>query len=538
MDFLKELSCFDKQSGGILETKGFEMFKFSMMELLVVLGIILLMMGLLLPTVGPMMNRAQLNRVVTTIVGQLDIGYMKSLEKNSTTRVVFEYDPKGKNLTWTDMSLISGVSVNSLADEVLAKQKKEFDLNNDGVSAAYGNQEYLWIMVYGVHTVNIAHQSIPLIYDIKAAHPDNVVFGPLWMRRPISRVKDAMGNYVTTKMFLSSVKMDGINEYYYRPVINKGNYLRSTDEKRNNDFLRLMPLNGDRSVNLIVDAGADFDYSMSIGDSMAYAGPCVSTYEESVSLYTKADANSILSFSFGAIYFNDSLTRNSDDPASKYSANTRWFEALEGGQHDPSNINYGSNEDEDQFLDEGMSVSVDVYSQSVHSPKVRIPDSDVDPVVTSYNGYFDKIEDPFLKVSRIYEIGGKDKKGVMLRRVWGVEVGKFTKPVLLWSCDEIIRPGVSSGNAYFSSKLRLSTPFYFNIVFDQKNGYSGVSFSNSFGSAQVGKLYFQICDDDNKLTTMVEFSESSSKEGTLLELGFPTSPTDLQDIGYYQGVTK
>ena len=80
--------------------------------------------------------------------------------------------------------------------------------------------------------------------------------------------------------------------------------------------------------------------------------------------------------------------------------------------------------------------------------------------------------------------------------------------------------------------FRSSTPAYFSIVFDKKNG-SGVYFCNSFGSHQVGKLFFQISDDDNKLTTMIEFSDGVAKEGTLSDFGLNTSLVD-----YYQGVSK
>lgn len=75
------------------------MYKYSLLEMLTAMGIILLMMSLLLPTVAPMMNRAEMNKIVSSIIGQLEVGYINSLHKNDVIRVSFEYDPKGKNLT-------------------------------------------------------------------------------------------------------------------------------------------------------------------------------------------------------------------------------------------------------------------------------------------------------------------------------------------------------------------------------------------------------------------------------------------------------
>lgn len=487
------------------------MKKFSLMELLVVMGILLLMMSLLLPTVAPMLDRAELNKVVTTIIGQLDIGYAKSLEKSQVTRVSFNYDPKGKNLTRSDLSTMSKVPVLTSADEFVAMQSKDMDLNNDGVPAGYVGRQFFWLKLYlctdrNTFTKKSAIEALPV--------PSNNVIGPFWFRRPISRVKNVGGVFQPTKMYLNPIELEDGQVYYYRPHSNKGSYLGEE---------HLMPINGDGSFNLISDTGATINYSLTESEIQSYSGGCETTYFDSVALYSSANG---IPFPFNYGKTIDTFYKSLPKPEDReYQISTKWFDVLEGDNVDPNTVEYGLNEDEDGIIDEGMSVSVETYNQSELSPKVRLPVAlGKANEIKSYNGYFSAIPDNYLKIGREFYIGGKDRKGVMLRRVWGVLPGK-SQLVLLWSYNEIIRPAPPF------TKITLSTPFSFYIVFDQKNGFSGMSFGNSYGSEQVGKLFFQVCDDDNRLSSIVEFSDGSSKEGSLEDLGLTKS--DL--VGYYQG---
>jgi hypothetical protein len=138
-----------------------------------------------------------------------------------------------------------------------------------------------------------------------------------------------------------------------------------------------------------------------------------------------------------------------------------------------------------------------------------------------------------MKLGREYYIGGIDRKGVMLRRVWGTKPNKPLDKVLLWAFDKMVTPQ----GAFLNARNR-TVPFYFYITFDQKNG-SGMYFCNSYWSAQVGKLYFQVSDDDNKISSMIEFTDGIAKEGNLQEimnLGPNPNKATLDALDYYQGV--
>jgi hypothetical protein len=510
--------------------KGIKMKKFSLMELLVVIGILLLMMSLLLPVVGPMLNRAELNKTVTTIIGQLEVGHLKSLEKGQVTRVSFEYDPKGKSLSKTDVTTITGMSATTDSDEFLARQSylanREFDINNDGVAGGYTNRQFFWMKFYLCPETFINGgpkngKTEPFVKDIKDALGNNLAQGPFWMRRPISRVKNNAGNFVPTKMNAFSMRV--VDEfgavYYYRPVKNDGLDFGG-DEK-------LMQIEADGTFYLINDNGSILPYNLTIPDIKTYAGGCNSTYDNSVAIY-KSKNGYRYTFLFGAAI--DAYYLGKPPAEQNYDISTEWFDIFEGDYVEAKSIDYGNNDDEDKLIDEGMSVSVEAYNQSGFAPAVRIPVGVGPNEISSYNIYFNSIEDNHLKLSREYFIGGKDRKGVMLRRVWGEHPTKPGK-VLLWSFDKIITPGGNLAKA----NMRTS-PYYFYITFDQKNGDSGMSFCSSFGSVQVGKLYFQISDDDAKFLSIVEFSDGIAKEGNVTEMGFPNSKAGLDAIDFYQGI--
>lgn len=497
------------------------MKKFSLMELLVVMGILLLMMSLLLPAVGPMMNRADLNRVVTTIVGQLEVGYLKSLDKSQVTRVSFEYDPKGKNISKADVTTISGQVATSAADELAARQSSingmEFDINNDGISGGYVNKQFLWMKVY---LCRDDHLATPKLKDIKDLGGNLLYVGPYWMRRPVTRVKDTSGNFKPTQMKLKPIFNVGENRlFYYRPVINKGLDTEGDVE--------LMPTAIDGTCDLIRDTGAKMDYNLSVSEIKSYVGPLNNTYDDSVALF-KSKGGARYQFLYGAAVDAYYLAKPIGPPNQQlYSVTTEWFDVFEGDFVDTKELDYGFNDDEDKLVDEGMSISVEGYNQSGIAPPV-ILDSTKGIGGVHYRNYFNGIEDHNLKMGREYFVGGKDRKGVMLRRVWGVAPNKMNKE-LLWSFNEIIKPGGDMAN------VKMTTPYHFYIVFDQKNGVSGMSFGTNWGSAEVGKLYFQVSDDDNKLYTIIEFANGASKEGDLKEMGFPVSKAGLDALKYYQG---
>lgn len=486
------------------------------MELMVVMGILLLMMSLLLPVVGPMMNRAELNKIVSTIIGQLEVGNIKSLEFSQVTRVSFEFDPIGKNISKADVASITGLTINSDTDEIEARQSntpyREFDINNDGVVGGYCNQQSLWIKVY---LCPGNHRATPFLKDIVKmvdGTPVSVARGPFWLRRPISRMRDLNGNFKPTKLFLKPI-WDGGEEkwYYFRPLINDG-LDKNCSEK-------LMPTENDGTCYLINDTGAKLDYNLSASEIKNYTGGCVKTYNDSVAIYKSKESVRIQ-----FLYGKDIDEYFKDKPLPKdrvYQITTEWFDIFEGDIVDPKNLDYGANEDEDRLIDEGMSVSVATYNQSKVYPAVILRHD----LGMNYSIYFGGIEDNDCKIGREYFIGGKVKKGVMLRRVWGVYPGK-NKKVLLWSFNKIIKP---------ENKVRISTPYYFYIVFDQKNGESGMSFGTNYGAEQMGQLFFQISDDDNKLSTIISFSDGYAKEGNLQEMGFPSSKSGLDALDYYQG---
>lgn len=507
------------------------MRSFSLMELLVVIGILLLMMSLLLPVVGPMLNRAELNKTVTTIIGQLEVGHLKSLEKGQVTRVSFEYDPKGKGMTKSDVTAITGMSASTESDEFIARQSymlnREFDLNNDGVAGGYTNRQFFWIKAYLCPETFINGglrngKTEPFVKDIKDALGNNLAQGPFWLRRPLSRAKNLAGNFVPTKMNAFSMRV--VDEFgsvfYFRPVKNDGLDFGG-DEK-------LMQIDPDGTCFLINDNGTALQYNLSIPDIKAYTGGCNATYDNSVAVY-KSRNGYRYTFLYGAAV--DAYYLAKPTVAEQYyDVSTEWFDNFEGDYVEAKSIDYGYNDDEDKLIDEGMSVSVEAYNQSGVAPAVRLPVGVGANEINSYNVYFSGIEDNHLKLSREYFIGGKDRKGSMLRRVWGEHPTKSGK-VLLWSFDKIVTP-----SGFLAKPNMKTTPYYFYITFDQKNGDSGMSFCSSFGSVQVGKLYFQISDDDCKFLSIIEFSDGIAKEGNAAEMGFPSTKAGLDLIDFYQGV--
>ena len=509
--------------------EGRQMKKFSLMELLVVMGILLLMMSLLLPVVAPMMNRAELNKTVTTIIGQLEVGFLKSFDKNQVTRVSFEYDPMGKNITKPELASITGASVSSDADELAARQSltgSEFDINNDGISSGYMNKQFFWIKAYLCsEQCKNGGAALDTVAEIRAsALGDGVedAVGPYWFRRPISRVKDSSGNFKPTYINIKPIWNEGKNKrYYYRFVKNEGLDMGGPE--------KLMEINGaigDGTCDLIKDTGAKMDYNLTTSEMRTYVGPLNTTYDQSVAMY-KAKGGTRYSFIYGAAIDAWYQAKPAGPPDERvYNNNTEWFDVFEGDFVDPKNLDFGYNDDEDKLIDEGMSVSVESYNQSEYAPPVVLDRTKTPPIV--YLNYFSGIEDHNLKIGREYFVGGKDKKGIMLRRVWGVKPGKPNKE-LLWSFNQILKPGGDFAN------VKMTVPYHFYIVFDQKNGRSGMSFGTTFGSEQVEKLYFQVSDDDGKLYTIIEFADGIAKEGNLTEMGFPTSKAGLDALGYYQG---
>lgn len=498
------------------------MKKFSLMELLVVMGLLLLMMTLLLPTVGPMMNRARISKTTSIIMGQLEVGYLQSFTKKQVVRVSFEYDPIGKNITKQEISKITGMATVTDNDEFLARQSKGFDLNGDGVPGGFCNRQTYWMKVYlcrddflnNSSTVANIRSDAELIGEIDC-------LGPFWLRRPFSRTKDFSGNFIPVKMYMKSILDENGKKFYYRPVLNANLDTGGADE-----VLQKVIAADSYSCVLIDDMpGAKINRTLSVLDIKALpsVGSIFTVQQNSVATF-KEKGGSRAGFLYGNAVDAYFLSKP-EEKDQIYQISTDWYDWFEGDMVDPNALDYGTNDDEDKLIDEGMSVSVETFHQPGTVFDVLIdPSKDV-----FYSNYFANLEDNSLKVNREYFTGGVDKKGVMLRRVWGVKPNKVDK-VLLWRNDavtEIVKPEFQ-----LDGKNWFSTPAYFSIVFDKKNG-SGVYFCNSFVSVQVGKLFFQICDDDNKLTTMIEFSDGVAKEGTLSDFGLNTSLVD-----YYQGVSK
>lgn len=508
---------------------------FSMMELLVAIGIILLMMSLILPTVGPMMARADLGRAVSVITGQLEVAYTKSLEKNKIYRVSFEFDPNGKGITDKDVLKITGTS--SLG-EYLDRQDPMFDLNGDGISGGNCNRQFFWIKIYLVKDALKSN----VVKTIDDMIDDEEALGPYWIRRPLSRVIENKNSrqFIDSKLNIKPITDEAGNIWFARPLKNDGLDLGGSE--------KLMPVkldaNGNYFCDLLNEDGNEgstgvgsakifrpTDMSNFFDELRKDTGPnsaCLNVYNSSVALFYQPDGYRY-KCTIGATVTNYLLTQliakgAAMSPPVVYTIkdleppDITYFDNFEGDMVNPVSMDYMNNDDEDKMIDEGMSVSVESYQQSDGS---SLKLDFVKGIL--HNNYFSLIEDNNSKVGKEYFLGGKQKKGMILRRVWGCKPNQ-TKKVLLWSIDRIIDsfPGFNN--------LSKSTPFYFSIVFDQKNG-SGMYFSNSFGSTQVGKLYFEISNDDNSLTTLVKFEEGAYKEGSLSDHSLYTS--DLPE--YYLG---
>ena len=511
------------------------MKKFSLMELLVVMGIILLMMSLLLPAVGPMMNRAEINRIASTIAGQLEVGYIKSLENSSVVRVSFEYDPVGKNVTWDNLLDITGTKPTGADSELAVRQMPEYDLNCDGIPGGEVNRQMFWIKGYLCSEDTIGDNAIAsgqlsrtvaeirkLLPTQTSAIPNDCV-GPVWIRRPLSRVQDSGGKFLNLKMLVKPTKDKNGDTWYFRPVANGPIASDATE--------RLLPIAVADNTCILINEGSGFakvnrDLDRDGQQALPDGDATIVVFNSSVALF-KTKGGPRYQYSVGKTASDNALAAlialnptaiplptkaDLDNPS------TEWYDIFEGDVVNPENLNFGMNDDEDKLIDEGMSVSVESYRQSVDATSVEL---DFAPPMILHNNYFSNIEDNNEKIGREYFIGGKDRKGVMLRRIWAAKGGA---KVLVWSVDKIL----GTPAAPFAL-LKKSTPYYFSVVFDIKNG-SGMYICNSFGAVQAPALYFQICDDDNKITTMIELKDGVAKVGSKEELYFlDTTP------GYYQG---
>jgi hypothetical protein len=292
-------------------------------------------------------------------------------------------------------------------------------------------------------------------------------------------------------------------------------------------------VNSNGQGNSKVDRSLDVLAQLAIPDT----DPIMKTYKNSVALY-KGKNGARFQF-IGLTTVNKRIAKAfAEVPARIIAAkdiepSTEWFDIFEGDFVDSAGLNFGLNDDEDKMLDEVMSIAVESYNQSGTAPVVELNFPPAVPLVL-HNNYFCNLEDGNLKIGREYFIGGKDRKGVMLRRIWGVARGSTDK-VLIWSYNQIlVKPFLNDTGGKFD-RLEKSLPYYFSIVFDVKNG-SGVYACNSFGAAQVMALYFQVCDDDDKLSSIIEFKDGSAKEGSIKEMNFPTTKAGQDAIGYFQGV--
>ncbi|PCJ62518.1 MAG: hypothetical protein COA79_03135 [Planctomycetota bacterium] len=537
---------------------------FSLLEVLAVMGLILLLIGIMVPAIGPMLTNARKGQIMASVRGQLEVAHIIAFDSRNMTRAVFGYDPKGaiiRNEFFRNAVDLDGLAIDALP--YIGGSVAEADINGDGVSSQDASTTFFWIQCYlcaDKTTVSVATMQAAYAATVGSGTAtaqqiaDTFIGGPYWMRRPVSRRKVGT-TYQNTYFHSESMRIldpDTGTAFFYRPLKNKG-----LDDGAGAEVMTL-DING--RCFLMKDSGGEIDYAALEDDVDTAVGSWWDTYLDSVAIYpTKGGtrykfvygkkAKAIADTNYAVIYANEkalnggSLTADQEDSLYAqfgYEVDIRWYLQLLGASFQTGN------DDEDQISEEGMTITVQEYQQFEKNWTVRVPtfvmgdrSIAVNPrsfnggtpnqnSITDYSTYFNGIPDPTRKLNSELFIGGEDQSGIMLRRVWAVRYGK-NKPSLVYRNDKaVVIPAQSDlGNL----KAIVISPFYFYVVFDNNNGVTGMSVGSSFGTLEAEILYFQIANDGGDVSGFMQMQNGEMVEGNFDNMGLNKSDYPSYFIG-------
>ncbi len=470
---------------------------FSLMELMIVLGLILFLAALTVPAVAPMLSNAHLKMGASAIKSSLDMARSIAIANGDVSRMIITFDPLGDRLQ-KDIPLLTG---KPYEDGV-----KIIDVNGDGLAHYYQSDNYKWLKFYLVKEFggpkDIAYLDLKTL-DVDAGE----VFGPFWMHRPIMQ-KDGSGiGSAQTFLAYNYVYKSSGETYYYRAVVNEDSFFEVPDADKKT-WLAPLVLNADGRYEslLFTSHSADsFPYGTNT-DSLSGLGAFWSLYIKSARLYEKRDMNHLV-LQAGAEFATLRDAKALDDPRydKENKKSTAFLSSLRG-----TNQLLGD-DDEDGIVDEGMGVYAQRYNLNGDNMPIVLPMDIVAHPTTfnTYNYYFGAHEDVNVAATKEYKISGPDYSEEMLRRVWVMAAGEI-EYTLVWKFDGIVDLNSNSGEL---KSLKWVLPYFMAVIFDAVE--NSISFQSTYGSAKIERILFQLSDFSAEKSLYVMYRLGQSWSGEL-----------------------